>query len=92
MASKNFRKLKERLLGQTDLAQVLPAAFATSVADVQREVQSAQSQLFVLKMKKAVGELVDTAQLWKVRKEIARMKTLHSQQLKVFEKKGLVQA
>jgi len=38
-----------------------------------------EKQLFEERMKKAAGTLADTAMLWRIRKDIARVKTLQAQ-------------
>jgi len=43
------------------------------------KVRESEAQLFEIKMKKATGQLEDTASLWRLRKEIARIKMLQSQ-------------
>jgi large subunit ribosomal protein L29 len=43
------------------------------------KVRETEAQLFQARMKRATGQLQDTAQVWRLRKDIARMKTLQSQ-------------
>ncbi len=40
------------------------------------QIRDTESQLFQAKMKQATGQLTDTAMLWRLRKDIARMKML----------------
>ncbi len=42
----------------------------------QREMEA---QLFDVKIKKVTGQLEDTAMIWRLRKDLARIKTLQSQ-------------
>jgi large subunit ribosomal protein L29 len=42
------------------------------------KIRESEGQLFQTKMKQATGQLSDTATLWRLRKDIARMKTLLS--------------
>ncbi|MFZ9595070.1 MAG: 50S ribosomal protein L29 [Bdellovibrionia bacterium] len=42
------------------------------------KIRESQAELFQVRMKKAVGQLEDTAKLWRLRKDIARMKTLQT--------------
>ena len=42
-------------------------------------VRETEAQLFQSKMKQATGQLADTAMLWRLRKDIARMKMLQTQ-------------
>jgi len=43
------------------------------------KVRETEAQLFQVKMKKATGQLEDTATIWRLRKDLARMKMLQSQ-------------
>lgn len=42
------------------------------------KIRESEAQLFQTKMKQATGQLSDTATLWRLRKDIARMKTLQT--------------
>lgn len=43
-------------------------------------VRESEAQLFEVRMKKATGQLEDTAKIWRLRKDLARMKMLQSYQ------------
>ncbi len=43
------------------------------------KVQECESQLFHVRMKWKTGQLVDTAIVWRLRKNLARIKTLQTQ-------------
>ncbi|MDR3606574.1 MAG: 50S ribosomal protein L29 [Oligoflexia bacterium] len=47
-----------------------------SKAELLSQIRETESQLFQNKMKQATGQLTDTAMLWRLRKDIARMKML----------------
>lgn len=51
----------------------------------ERELEAA---LFQTKMKKVTGQLSDTTQTWRLRKEMARVKTLQTQMAAKSEAKG----
>jgi large subunit ribosomal protein L29 len=42
------------------------------------KVRETEAQLFQVKMKKMTGQLADSAQTWRLRKDVARMKTLQT--------------
>jgi large subunit ribosomal protein L29 len=42
------------------------------------KLREVEAELFQAKMKKVTGQLTDTASLWRLRKDIARVKTLQS--------------
>lgn len=44
------------------------------------KVRETEASIFQAKMKKATGQLADTASLWRLRKDIARIKTLQGGQ------------
>ncbi len=44
--------------------------------ELSSQIRETESQLFQAKMKQATGQLSDTAMLWRLRKDIARMKML----------------
>ena len=46
------------------------------------KVRELELQLFQTKMKKATGQLTDTAMGWRIRKDIARMKSLQTSKAK----------
>lgn len=52
---------------------------ALSIDELQVKVRENEKNWFDAKMKMATGQLENTASLWKIRKEVARMKTLISQ-------------
>ena len=41
-------------------------------------VRETEGELFQVRMKKVTGQLKDTAQIWRLRKDIARMKMLQA--------------
>lgn len=41
------------------------------------KIRESEAQLFQVRMKKATGQLEDTASIWRLRKDVARMKMLH---------------
>ena len=49
-----------------------------SADELKTRVRETEAQLFDAKMKKATGQLGDTATLWRLRKDIARLKTLQA--------------
>ncbi len=46
------------------------------------KIRDTEKQLFDAKMQKATGQLTNTATLWKLRKDIARLKTLSTAETK----------
>jgi ribosomal protein L29 len=51
-----------------------------SATELKTRSRETAAKLFDTKMKKVTGQLTDTASLWRLRKEVARLKTLeHSQ-------------
>jgi large subunit ribosomal protein L29 len=42
------------------------------------KVREIEAELFQAKMKKVTGQLADSAQIWRLRKDVARMKTLQT--------------
>ena len=42
------------------------------------KVRESEGELFQVRMKKVTGQLKDTAQLWRLRKDLARMKMLQA--------------
>lgn len=44
------------------------------------KLRETEAALFQTKMKKVTGQLADTASIWRLRKDIARIKTLQSGQ------------
>lgn len=50
-----------------------------SKAELVTKIREHEGQLFETRMKKATGQLEDTAKLWRLRKDMARMKMLLSQ-------------
>jgi large subunit ribosomal protein L29 len=65
MASQNVLKMK-------DLKNL-------SATELVTKARGIEADLFQTKMKKVTGQLTDSATLWRMRKELARVKTLHSQ-------------
>jgi large subunit ribosomal protein L29 len=51
-----------------------------SANELQVKLREVERGLFDARMKKKTGQLEDVNQLWKLRKELARMKTLLTQQ------------
>jgi large subunit ribosomal protein L29 len=49
-----------------------------SKEELATKVRETEAQMFQAKMKKMTGQLADTAQLWRLRKDVARMKTLQT--------------
>jgi large subunit ribosomal protein L29 len=43
------------------------------------KIRESEAQLFQVRMKKETGQLEDTASIWRLRKDMARMKMLHAQ-------------
>ncbi len=43
------------------------------------KVRESEAQLFQVRMKKVTGQLEDTAMIWRLRKDLARMKMLQGQ-------------
>lgn len=43
------------------------------------KIRESEAQLFQVRMKKVVGQLEDTAMIWRLRKDVARMKMLQAQ-------------
>jgi large subunit ribosomal protein L29 len=43
------------------------------------KIRESQNQLFQVRMRKATGQLQDTASIWRLRKDIAQMKMLQTQ-------------
>ena len=65
MASQNVVKMK-------DLKNL-------SMSELATKARGLEADLFQNKMKKVTGQLTDSATLWRMRKELARVKTLHTQ-------------
>lgn len=47
--------------------------------ELKAKIRESQAQLFQLRMKKETSQLEDTASLWRLRKDIARMKMLQTE-------------
>ncbi len=47
-------------------------------AELVTKVREAEGELFQVRMKKVTGQLKDTAQIWRLRKDLARMKMLQA--------------
>lgn len=45
------------------------------------KARESEAQLFQIRMKKSTGQLEDTALIWRLRKDLARIKTLQGQKL-----------
>lgn len=43
------------------------------------KLRSTEAELFQARIKRSIGQLSDTASVWRLRKSVARMKTLMSQ-------------
>jgi large subunit ribosomal protein L29 len=50
-----------------------------SVDELATKIRENEAALFETRMKKVTGQLEDTAKLWRLRKDMARMKMLQSQ-------------
>jgi ribosomal protein L29 len=50
--------------------------------ELETKIRESEAQLFQTKMKQATGQLSNTAMLWRIRKDIARMKSLQSAAVK----------
>lgn len=50
-----------------------------SKAELATKIRESESQLFEVRMKKSTGQLEDTASIWRLRKDLARMKMLSGQ-------------
>jgi ribosomal protein L29 len=50
-----------------------------SKEELTAKLKESEHELFQAKMKKATGQLTDTAVLWRLRKDLARVKMLQSQ-------------
>ena len=46
--------------------------------ELSTKLREVEAELFQAKMKKMTGQLTDTASLWRLRKQVARIKTLQS--------------
>lgn len=51
-----------------------------SNTELETKMREFQAELFDVRMKKAVGQLKDTAKIWRLRKDLARLKMLQAQQ------------
>ncbi len=49
-----------------------------SAQELKTKVTETEAALFEARIKKVTGQLADTASLWRLRKDVARMKTLMS--------------
>ena len=49
-----------------------------SKAELGVKIRESEAQLFQVRMKKTTGQLEDTAMIWRLRKDLARMKMLQS--------------
>ncbi len=49
-----------------------------SAQELKTKVTETEAALFEARIKKVTGQLADTASLWRMRKDVARMKTLMS--------------
>ncbi len=59
--------------------KVMKALKGLSKDELVRKERDLQKEFFDARMKKTTGQLENTSSLWRVRKEIARVKTLLSQ-------------
>jgi large subunit ribosomal protein L29 len=50
-----------------------------TVDELKSRLRTSESELFQTKIKHATGQLADTASIWRLRKDIARMKMLQGQ-------------
>ena len=46
--------------------------------ELNTKLRETEAELFQVKMKKTTGQLTDTASLWRLRKQVARIKTLQT--------------
>ena len=46
--------------------------------ELNAKLRGVEAELFQVRMKKVTGQLTDTATSWRLRKQVARMKTLQS--------------
>lgn len=46
------------------------------------KVRETEAELFQAKMKKMTGQLADSASIWRLRKQVARIKTLQTAEVK----------
>jgi large subunit ribosomal protein L29 len=53
-----------------------------TAAELAAKTRELEKELFQARMKKVTGQLEDTASLWRMRKNLARAKTLHTQMTK----------
>ncbi len=56
--------------------------------ELSTRIREVESQLFQTRMKQVTGQLTDTASLWKMRKQVARIKTLLTKSGKAVEAKA----
>lgn len=54
------------------------------------KIREIEADLFQAKMKKVTGQLTDIASIWRLRKDVARMKTLQSAQASATPKQKAV--
>jgi len=47
--------------------------------ELKSKARELEKNLFQARMKRATGQLADTAQVWRLRKDLARVKTLETQ-------------
>jgi large subunit ribosomal protein L29 len=59
-----------------------------SATELKTRARETEAKLFDTKMKKVTGQLTDTASLWRMRKEIARMKTIQHNTAQAVQKAG----
>ena len=52
-----------------------------SKAELSVKIRESEAQLFQTKLKKATGQLEDTGSIWRLRKDLARLKMLQGQAL-----------
>jgi large subunit ribosomal protein L29 len=50
-----------------------------SEGELTTKLRESEAQLFQVRMKQATGQLEDTASIWRLRKDLARMKMLQAQ-------------
>lgn len=49
-----------------------------SVDELATKIRESEGELFQVRMKKVTGQLEDTAKIWRLRKDVARMKMLRA--------------
>ncbi len=58
-----------------------------SIPELEKKIRDTRDELLTLKLRKQTGQVENTAELTSLRKDIARMETIHNQKL-LAEKKS----